>query len=263
MSFSKHGSQTEEQLYQCTLQHFETIKQKWRDAGLSRNLYYPVTYRERILEHQHLFVLGEAHGSIMPVEYAHEHLVPVIRQNPPSWLFLMERLHDKDLADPSVNTTGFYFRELADLFDITKEEALVDLYDADGRRRIREKSGLSDRLIDELLLGQILPGFSLENHTILAAWDMARRNNRPMDREFASYGKRLAQDLADFLKKPLEYTLELYAQGSTQCLDFVEALGKPWNECSKERFHEIRAQYKDKQNILVHVGEGHLPVFLE
>ena len=68
---------------------------------------------------------------------------------------------------------------------------------------------------------------------------------------------------SDYLQKPLSYTLDLLLRGSAQQLDFVEHLGKPWNEDCRERFHTVREHYAEKKDILVLVGSGHLPAFLE
>lgn len=261
---AKQRFRSEGQLYRYTLQCFKNFEEKVKDRPqVSKSLYSPITLEERTVGNQHLYVIGEAHGSITPVEYVHQHLFPTIKTDPHSWLFMLENRHEPGLADPSIWPTGFYFLQLGSLLNIPQEEALVDIYELESRKKISEKSGLSDTLIDELLLSQCLHGLSPDERKLLAIWYIAQRDKKQLDEELVLAGEEITQFMSDYLKKPLDYILELYTKGPTLSLDFGEALGKPWNECSRENFHKVRKQYEDKKNILIRVGWSHLPVFLE
>ncbi len=186
-----------------------------------------------------LYVLVEAHGSIAPINYTHENLVPKIKINPNTWLILRE-LKDVE-ADPFSprHISHSYFQELSKLFGIPSEDPIADILSQDTRDYIRRASNISERDIDRSLITLVV----------------GERDQQRLDHQF------LASELVGHLKKPYHYILELLSLGPYRYAEFLQNVGKPWNEYSRQRFQGLLEKYPEKTSILVSAGAGHLPVF--
>ncbi len=78
----------------------------------------------------------------------------------------------------------------------------------------------------------------------------------PEDRKESRFVIHMAAQIG----KSREYTWRLLRK-EPHDLDFVDAIGTPWNDYSRQRFHRLLQEHPDRSNILVSAGCNHLPVF--
>jgi hypothetical protein len=204
---------------------------------------------ESRFDNRSMHVIGEAHGSIIPVKVAHELFAPKMRLKKEDWLILVEESDaiPPEGFQPELFSTQFYFRELALCLDIPYLEALASLDAPDTREFIQRRSLIRDSDIDRALLTMIIEGEDK---------DMAKLF---MCERFEDAGRDAVRRLAFQLEKPVELIYELLAMGPLP--GFEKLVGTPWNEFSRLRLHKLLALYPEKKDVLSVVGWNHLPVF--
>jgi hypothetical protein len=243
----------EDELYGAVLRAFEQVRvslEKW--PGINLAIESELSYSEKPRGSRTLYLLGESHGSRKPIDHIHEKIVPKIKKNPKNWLLLREGYGFTEYMD--VFPPALYFQGIAKLFNIPYEIALADLLSLDTREYIRKREEISDEDIDREVLAYFLETEIFIEKGLIeiprSAKDLPKEVNVPW----------VVHSTSEHLKKPWEYVWELL-KTMHQHPDRSEEVLRSWNEFSKERFNKLIELYPDRNDILVSVGDGHLPVF--
>jgi hypothetical protein len=260
---------SESELYERVRNTFDTLSKRLPHI-LTRES-DDLQYVEREVNGRKLYVLGEKHYSITPVDFVHENLAPKIAHNPKRWLMLLESVSMK--PNP-LSPSHFYLRKLAKLFNITCKEALVDLYAPDTIADIKNyiqkvdpSLGANDKKLDEIILlsvhvrlynEQALLNNLVENGLVTEE-KAKKRFNKSYHHMVSRFSKNsgMPEPYVNILL--IELALNHSPETERQ---FVEFVVKPWNELTRERFYKLLEKYSDKSEVLVNVGIAHLPAFL-
>lgn len=193
----------------------------------------------RIVNGREIHLLGETHRSIKPVDYTHKILISEISKDPSVWLLLREDAKtrvDKNLP------CHFYFQELADIFNIPYEEAVPHLFDKDTLDYIANRAHETEREILRICLTNILT--------------TSKRN--------LSLFKQNREGFIDVMSKfthlPAIRIKEALKDGPSDKL-MKNVVSPYWDEFARQKFHEVLNRYKDKKQVIVSVGIGHLGAF--
>lgn len=243
--------QTEEQLYEATIAGYDIFMDYLKNnpvvtSALNNNDQY--VYKEKQVGDKKIYFVGEMHFSKKPIDFIHQNLVAEIKRDPKNWIILREG-GSESIDEPQNSATTFYVQELAKVFNLPYEEALADLWSPDTRKYISERTGISERDIDRLLLSTVLGAYSQE----------IKDNNYNIP-------EHVMDRINFFLRKPKDYTAQLTREqfGKPIEPDFevkFDEMIKSWNEYSKVRFNEILQRYPERTNVLISTGNKHLPVF--
>lgn len=243
--------QTEEQLYETAIVGYNIFIDYLKDNPMVTRALRDddqYAYEERQVGNKKIHFVGEMHFSRKPIDFMHQNLVPEIKRDPKSWLILREG-GSESIDEPQNSASTFYVQELAKMFNLPYEEALADLWSPDTRKYITQRTGISEKDIDRLLLSTVLGAYSQE----------IKDNNYIIP-------EHVIERIIVFLKKPKDYTTQLTREHYGKPLepDFEGKLGemiKSWNDYSKVRFNEMLQKYPERTNILISTGNKHLPVF--
>ena len=79
-----------------------------------------------LFNRRNLCLVGEEHTTREAVDYVHEHIVPLIQENPPIWLLLREGLHAYRNPKEMLNLVPdhFYFVHLPRMMGIPANDAI-------------------------------------------------------------------------------------------------------------------------------------------
>ncbi len=223
-------STLELEIYKTALKGADCLRKKLQREGhyLADSIDDEIQYTERQQGNQHIHLIGEPRYSRKSIEYVHQHVASKIKQDPPSWLFLIENCTDP--AHPDVSPSRFYFQKLAAMYRLPCLDALADLCSRTTRAYITKKASQDPKAVDQLLL-------TYATDTV----------------DFAKAIRHFIR-----LQKASDSPRELLDAGSANMIRFEDNIGKYWDECSKPRFTKICTQYADKSNILISVRKNHL-----
>jgi hypothetical protein len=265
---------SESELYERVRNAFDTVSKQLPHYSM----FYILTresdafkYEEREINGRKVYLIGERHGTITPVDFVHENLVLKIADNPKRWLILLETVSmTSDLLAPSL----FYLRKLAKLFNIPCEEVLVKLLEPDTInyvksyvKKVNPSLAADEQKLDAIILSneciglqgavQILIDLVKEGRLTL---EEAKKEIEKLTYSGISHISRRSGMPATYVGSLMTRFLETpYEEVARQSEEFVL---KPWNELTRERFYKLLEKYSDKSEILVNVGIAHLPAFL-
>jgi len=192
-----------------------------------------------------LYVIGERHKTRDPIDYVHNEIVPLIKEDPKTWIILKEGIDSYlEFTDEEIYTSVpdlFYFKKLANALGIVGFEAIGDILGQNTRAFITTNSDISEEQIDQWF-------------TIGAL----QRNPHIPQEENLSF-------TAERLKKPLDYIKGLIS-GTWNSQDLSQLHKKlmiTWNMYASKRLEKIIQEHPERYNILVSVGISHLPAYSE
>lgn len=227
----------EEELYKFTLEGSERVTSYFLAivGDMDR-----LRYDKRNVKGREVHFLGEAHGVIEPVDYAHRILVPQIMEDPTKWLILSEDCEEVE-GEPFVSPAYFYFRGLAELFKIPYEDALTDIFSQDVRESLISSGKVSAEDMDKCLTilwlcANFPPEYTgslvniVRTHSINSRKDFDPEDLKKLNEMLTSLQtviKRPKKDILDMLIEPVDVEFSR------------DRLHRHWDDLSRARFHGL------------------------
>jgi hypothetical protein len=199
-------------------------------------------FEEHSFEGRNVYIFGESHGSIKPLESMHKVLPKLLEgSDPSSCLFLVEdyEMHLELNIDPKT----FYFDHLTKIYSgVSVDTALADIHLLETREKMCEL-GIREDQIDHFLINL----------------SMAYESEDDVRDNFQGVIRRVAENC----RKPESYIRsEIKERGLIPLEELEQIVPVAWNQVCRERFLDlISGQYADKPNIVVSCGYGHNEVF--